>query len=296
MQSHGSRKRTILIGMVAAVLLAGLAGGAYLIANIEWGPRVYLTRHDSYYFYDLCPRALSLGLTEGSPTYLESEAIEAGYKPVPPELLDTDVIAERVQRATLEHEQLVGEAQQALQEIGAAVVEASARVYLTRHDSYYFYDLCPRALSLGLTEGSPTYLESEAIEAGYKPVPPELLDTDVIAERVQRATLEHEQSVREAQQALQEIEAALVEASARMEQANVEDLQRFTREVVLNRVDHPARTAFLSFRWREGPGPNTYTVQWGLSPTKAWQLEVRDCEDYWRLIYCDEVRGSRIWR
>ncbi|MBI1319285.1 MAG: hypothetical protein GC168_10125 [Candidatus Hydrogenedens sp.] len=102
--AQGTGKRNSLIALIAVLLLAGLASAWYVLSNVEREPRVFLTSGDRYYFYDLCPRAVSLGLTKDSPTYRESVALEKGYTPVPPELRDTDVQAERAERARLQQE------------------------------------------------------------------------------------------------------------------------------------------------------------------------------------------------
>jgi hypothetical protein len=100
----------------------------------------------------------------------------------------------------------------------------------------------------------------------------------------------------EVEEGLQNLRELAETAEAQIEQANLEDLQRFTREVVLRRMDNPATTNFFGYRWRKGPGEDSYTVQWILRPNKAWQLEVLDLGDSWRLVYCDEVRGGDVWR
>ncbi len=99
-QKHKREFRTSMIlgSIIVMGCLMGLFIFVYLVIPAIYGPLVYLSKDDSYYYLDLCERARSLYLNENSVRYREKVAIEKGFKLIPQELKNTNAVEERAEK------------------------------------------------------------------------------------------------------------------------------------------------------------------------------------------------------
>ncbi len=108
-----SSRRSKVLWSLLPISFLGVSGCLiYFLTLPPKEKRVYLSSLDSYYYYELTPRALSLGLNTDSETYVESVAIQSGYTAVPKELEDTDALEEKTERFSREVDLLIAEREQ----------------------------------------------------------------------------------------------------------------------------------------------------------------------------------------
>ena len=287
--SKRSRRGSVILVLCLAILVALMLGGtSYIASQRSKERRVFLSPNEKYYYHTLCVRACSLGLTESSPTYPESVAIEQGYQLVPTGLRDTvcSQIQQSAESETYAQHQETG--QQNMQDLLNSELDTLRQRIRT-------------AILRGCSEAGRSVRNAHFSQWKTTQTDSNAFRFDVLLDLYGDGRITEWWYAEMAYFEGTGWELVAVDAQI-TEQSYIRDLQRVTYDWVLEVQEEPLDAKLHRFRYERGPGHNVYTVYWAVKPKtvhhrgKTYQLTVEKQAQTWELKQIEEVKREKTFR